>query len=168
VLALLGLTLSLAALGYGVWVVIEYFWLGNPVRGYPTLAAGMMFLSGVQLMSVGLLAEYVARIYDEVKQRPLYLVADEVGEGLPGARSREPGAHGVLVCRRGRGRGGHARGGVRPGQVRLWPELANALGFVVAFGVSFVGHRWLSFRGAGTGVGRACGALPSPPWPALR
>ena len=84
VLALLGLTLSLAALGYGVWVVIEYFWLGNPVRGYPTLAAGMMFLSGVQLMSVGLLAEYVARIYDEVKQRPLYLVADEVGEGLPG------------------------------------------------------------------------------------
>ena len=83
VLALLGLTLSLAALGYGVWVVIEYFWLGNPVRGYPTLAAGMMFLSGVQLLSVGLLAEYVARIYDEVKQRPLYLVADETGQGLP-------------------------------------------------------------------------------------
>ncbi|MCO5117190.1 MAG: GtrA family protein [Ottowia sp.] len=37
----------------------------------------------------------------------------------------------------------------------LWPELANALGFVVAFGVSFVGHRWLSFRGAGTGVGQS-------------
>ena len=37
----------------------------------------------------------------------------------------------------------------------LWPELANALGFVVAFGVSFVGHRWLSFRGASTGVGQS-------------
>ena len=83
VLAFLGLALSLAALGYGAWVVVEYFWLGNPVRGYSTLAAGMMFLSGVQLLSIGLLAEYVARIYDEVKQRPLYLVAAEAGTGLP-------------------------------------------------------------------------------------
>ena len=82
VLGLLGLGLSLAALVYGVWVVIEYFWFGNHVPGYATLAAGMMFLSGVQLLSIGLLAEYVARIYDEVKQRPLYLVAAEVGQGL--------------------------------------------------------------------------------------
>jgi len=48
----------------------------------------MMFLSGVQLMSIGLLSEYVARIYDEVKQRPLYLVADEVGEGLSAGDTR--------------------------------------------------------------------------------
>ena len=40
-------------------------------------------------------------------------------------------------------------------QSALWPELANALGFVVAFGVSFVGHRWLSFRDASTGVGQS-------------
>ena len=83
VLGLLGVALALAALGYGAWVVVEYFWRGINVPGYATLVVGMMFLSGVQLMSVGLLAEYVARIYDEVKQRPLFLVADEVGQGLP-------------------------------------------------------------------------------------
>jgi len=78
----LGLLLSLFALGYGLWVVIEHFWFGNPVPGYATIVAGMMFLSGVQLMSIGLLSEYVARIYDEVKQRPLYLVASRTGDGL--------------------------------------------------------------------------------------
>ncbi len=83
VLGLLGVALALAALGYGLWVVVEYFWSGINVPGYATLVVGMMFLSGVQLMSVGLLAEYVARIYDEVKQRPLFLVAAEVGQGLP-------------------------------------------------------------------------------------
>ena len=83
VLGLLGVALALAALGYGAWVVVEYFWRGINVPGYATLVVGMMFLSGVQLMSVGLLAEYVARIYDEVKQRPLFLVADEAGQGLP-------------------------------------------------------------------------------------
>ena len=76
-------SLAVAALGYGLWVVVEYFWRGINVPGYATLVVGMMFLSGVQLMSVGLLAEYVARIYDEVKQRPLFLVADEAGQGLP-------------------------------------------------------------------------------------
>ena len=83
VLGLLGVALALAALGYGAWVVVEYFWWGINVPGYATLVVGMMFLSGVQLMSVGLLAEYVARIYDEVKQRPLFLVAAEAGQGLP-------------------------------------------------------------------------------------
>ena len=83
VLGLLGVALAVAALGYGLWVVVEYFWRGINVPGYATLVVGMMFLSGVQLMSVGLLAEYVARIYDEVKQRPLFLVAAEAGQGLP-------------------------------------------------------------------------------------
>ena len=82
-LGLLGLGLALLSLGYGLWVVLEYFWLGIAVPGYATIVTGMMFLGGVQLMSIGMLAEYVARIYDEVKQRPLYLVADEHGQGLP-------------------------------------------------------------------------------------
>ncbi|MBY4598812.1 glycosyltransferase family 2 protein [Ottowia caeni] len=82
VVGLLGLLLSVLALSYGGWVVIEYFWLGIDVPGYATLVVGLMLLSGVQLISIGLLAEYVARIYDEVKQRPNYLVASRVGEGL--------------------------------------------------------------------------------------
>ncbi|QTD45843.1 glycosyltransferase family 2 protein [Ottowia testudinis] len=86
----LGLLLSLASLLYGMWVVLEYFFFGISVPGYATLAAGMMFLSGVQLMAIGLLSEYVARIYDEVKRRPLYLVAREAGRGLPPAADRAP------------------------------------------------------------------------------
>ena len=90
-----GVLLSLAALLYGVWVVIEYHFLGIDVPGYATIVAGMMFLAGVQLMSIGLLSEYVARIYDEVKQRPRYLIARRTGHGLspdegPPAAGRAP------------------------------------------------------------------------------
>ena len=78
----LGLLLSIVSLGYGAWVVGEYFILGIGVAGYATIVVGMMFLSGVQLLAIGILAEYVGRIYDEVKQRPAYLVAQQVGDGL--------------------------------------------------------------------------------------
>ena len=77
-----GLLLSLAALGFGSWVVLEHFISGAAVPGYATLAAGMMFLSGIQLLSIGILAEYVGRIYDEVKLRPSYIVAQRSGQGL--------------------------------------------------------------------------------------
>lgn len=93
VVGLLGVVLSLLAMGYGGWVIIEYFWLGIDVPGYATLVVGMMLLSGVQLVSIGLLAEYVARIYDEVKQRPNYLVASRSGQGLLGARPSLPQEH---------------------------------------------------------------------------
>jgi len=79
-----GLLLSLASLGFGSWVVMEHFLHGVSVPGYATLAAGMMFLSGIQLLSIGILAEYVGRIYDEVKLRPSYIVAQRSGQGLDG------------------------------------------------------------------------------------
>ena len=82
VLTLLGLALSAAALGYGSWVVIDYFFWGIAVPGYATIVAGMMFLSGIQLLSIGVLAEYVGRIYEEVKQRPAYLINQRQGAGL--------------------------------------------------------------------------------------
>lgn len=82
-LSWLGLGVSAAALTYGLWVVVEYFLLGIDVPGYATIVAGMMLLSGVQLLSIGVLAEYVGRIYDEVKQRPPYLIASATGAGLP-------------------------------------------------------------------------------------
>jgi glycosyltransferase involved in cell wall biosynthesis len=81
-----GLLLATAALGYGGWVVLEYFIWGISVPGYATLVVGMMFLSGIQLLSLGILAEYVGRIYDEVKQRPNYIVAQRNGQGLPGGQ----------------------------------------------------------------------------------
>ncbi|MEY4425849.1 MAG: hypothetical protein RL535_147 [Pseudomonadota bacterium] len=77
-----GLLLSIAALGYGAWVVFDYFWFGADTPGYATIVVGMMFLSGIQLLSIGILAEYVGRIYEEVKQRPTYLLHSKIGKGL--------------------------------------------------------------------------------------
>ncbi len=77
-----GLVLSALALGYGIWVVGEYFIAGIAVPGYATIVVGMMFFSGIHLLSIGVLAEYVGRIYEEVKQRPNYLISQRNGHGL--------------------------------------------------------------------------------------
>ena len=82
-LAWLGFLMALGALGFGSWVVLEHFIWDIAVPGYATLVVGMMFLSGIQLLSIGVLAEYVGRIYEEVKQRPSYVVALCSGQGLP-------------------------------------------------------------------------------------
>ncbi|TXT37101.1 MAG: glycosyl transferase family protein, partial [Comamonadaceae bacterium] len=82
-LTVTGFMLSMVALGYGLWVVGEYFITGIAVPGYATIVVGMMFFSGIQLLSIGILAEYVGRIYEEVKQRPNYLVSLQLGQGLP-------------------------------------------------------------------------------------
>ena len=82
ILTIVGVMLASMALGYGAWVIAEYFLWGITVPGYATLVVGMMFFSGIQLLSIGVLAEYVGRIYEEVKQRPLYLVSHRSGKGL--------------------------------------------------------------------------------------
>ena len=89
-LAWLGLLVAVSALCFGAWEVLEYFIWGISVPGYATLVVGMMFLSGIQLLSIGILAEYVGRIYEEVKQRPTYLVAQRSGQGLPEPRDECP------------------------------------------------------------------------------
>ena len=82
ILTMTGVLLASLALGYGAWVIAEYFLWGIDVPGYATLVVGMMFFSGIQLLSIGVLAEYVGRIYEEVKQRPLYVVSQRWGKGL--------------------------------------------------------------------------------------
>ncbi len=90
-LSLVGLTLSTLALGYGLWVTGQYLIGGIEIPGYATIVVGMMFFSGIQLLSIGILAEYVGRIYEEVKQRPNFLVSQRIGAGLtPRSDKREP------------------------------------------------------------------------------
>ena len=72
-----GILVSLASLFYGIWVVLETLFFGRDVPGWTTVTAGIMFCAGVQLICLGIIGEYIGRIFEEVKQRPLYLVADE-------------------------------------------------------------------------------------------
>jgi len=87
----LGVIVALCAIAFGLWIVAEHFIYGSDVPGWATLACVMLFFSGVQLLSIGILGEYVGRIFDEVKQRPVYLIGSEVGRGAMQAPS-EPHA----------------------------------------------------------------------------
>lgn len=72
-----GALIALGAFVYGLWIVFERLFLGQPIAGFATLAAAIMFFSGVQLISIGIIGEYLGRVYDEVKARPTYIVAHE-------------------------------------------------------------------------------------------
>ena len=72
--SLLGLVISLFAIGYGVYLILRTLFYGNPVPGYTSLMAVILFLGGIQLISIGIIGEYIGRIYNESKRRPLYLV----------------------------------------------------------------------------------------------
>ncbi|HEV8502231.1 MAG TPA: glycosyltransferase family 2 protein [Casimicrobiaceae bacterium] len=69
-----GFAIAVAALLYGAWLVGKTLVLGIDLPGYASTIALVLFLGGLQLLSLGVLGEYVARIYDEVKARPLYVV----------------------------------------------------------------------------------------------
>lgn len=74
--SMLGLVASLASVIFGLWIIIEKLLLDIAISGFTTLAASITFLAGVQLLCLGIIAEYLGRVFDEVKQRPLYLVQD--------------------------------------------------------------------------------------------
>ncbi len=72
----LGLLTALGAFSFGVFIVIRTLLYGDPVQGYPSMIVIILFLGGVQLMSIGVLGEYVGRIFTETKRRPLYFIND--------------------------------------------------------------------------------------------
>lgn len=87
--SLVGGILALMAFGYGIIVIIDKMFFHESVPGWPTVVASMMFFSGVQLLFIGVLGEYMARIYDEVKGRPPYIVSEVVSPDTP-PRSSQP------------------------------------------------------------------------------
>lgn len=76
--SLIGAILAIIAFAYGAIVVIDTLFFHESVPGWPTVVASMMFFAGVQLLFIGVLGEYLARVYDEVKGRPPYIVAEVI------------------------------------------------------------------------------------------
>lgn len=76
--AMAGAMLAGAALLYGLWISLEWLVWGIPVPGYPSLMVGIMVIGGMQLLVMGVMGEYIARILSEIKARPVYFVASHV------------------------------------------------------------------------------------------
>ena len=84
---ILGALCAAVALLSFCWFLIRTAVWGNPVPGYPSLFCGILFFGGVQLLGLGVIGEYLGRVFMETKGRPLYVVADS---NLPGEASDEP------------------------------------------------------------------------------
>lgn len=74
----LGILTATLAFVYAAFIVMRTLLYGDPVRGYPSLVTIVLFVGGVQLLSIGILGEYVGRMFNETKHRPLYLVRESI------------------------------------------------------------------------------------------
>mgnify|MGYP007093027287 FL=1 len=70
----LGMIISGCTLIYGIYIVIKTFIFGIDIPGYASLITTLLFLGGIQLISIGVLGEYIGRIYTEIKGRPTYII----------------------------------------------------------------------------------------------
>jgi glycosyltransferase involved in cell wall biosynthesis len=80
-----GLSLSLLALIYASFLILRTLIYGVDLPGYASIMVGVLFLGGIQLITLGVIGEYLGRVYEEVKGRPLYLVRDLYGISAPTA-----------------------------------------------------------------------------------
>ena len=72
--AFLGLIVSFIAFLYLIYIIVTTTLYGDPVQGYPTIMVTILFLGGIQLLSLGIIGEYLGRIFNEVKGRPGYFI----------------------------------------------------------------------------------------------
>lgn len=72
-----GALISISAFVYAAWVMLKTILIGEAVAGYPSLMLVQLFLGGVQLLAIGILGEYVGRIFTETKARPIYVIMEE-------------------------------------------------------------------------------------------
>lgn len=76
---ILGAVVSFIALFFGLWIVVSTLVLGGRLPGYASLMTAVVFLGGIQLLSIGVLGEYIGRLYSEVKGRPSYVIRSVIG-----------------------------------------------------------------------------------------
>jgi polyisoprenyl-phosphate glycosyltransferase len=91
----MGFAAAVIAFVRGGWFIVKTMVYGDPVPGFPTLVVLVLFLGGLQLMALGVIGEYLARMFIEVKQRPLYLVQAALAPARP-LPPRAPEAAGAL------------------------------------------------------------------------
>ena len=87
---LCGFVISLFSFIYGAVLVLMRILGLNVVVGFTTPTVAILFLSGIQLITIGILGEYLGRIYDEVKRRPHYIIAEQIGQTSPPAPQEPP------------------------------------------------------------------------------
>jgi polyisoprenyl-phosphate glycosyltransferase len=100
--SVLGLFISIMAIVYATIIMVRTFIFGADVPGFPSIIVSVMLLAGVQLISLGVLGEYLGRVYEEVKSRPLYLVADEIGIEQPVSPGAPRAASSTMLTKVGR------------------------------------------------------------------
>jgi hypothetical protein len=83
-----GILISVPALATAIFFLVRTIASGTDVPGYASLIISVMFFSGVQLISLGVIGGYIGRIFAEVKRRPLYIVAEESGPDSEPPRRR--------------------------------------------------------------------------------
>lgn len=81
--SVIGLIISLLAFLYMCYVLVKTLIIGDPVQGYPTLIITILFLGGLQLLAIGIIGEYLSRIFHETKHRPVYLINETGGISEP-------------------------------------------------------------------------------------
>jgi hypothetical protein len=82
VASITGIVMAILGFLYGAFITVDYFISGNSVSGWTTIIVCLLFFVGLQLISLGILGEYIARIFEEVKDRPLFVVRRARGQGL--------------------------------------------------------------------------------------
>lgn len=80
--SMFGVAVSFLAILYMIYVFVRAMLYGDPVAGYPTLLTVMLCLGGVQLLALGIIGEYLGRVFNESKRRPLYLVDEMNGRKM--------------------------------------------------------------------------------------
>ncbi|WP_414455685.1 glycosyltransferase family 2 protein [Enterobacter quasiroggenkampii] len=73
----IGILVASFAFIYGAYMIVDTIFFGNPVHGYPSIIVSILFLGGVQLIGIGVLGEYIGRIYIETKNRPRYILTNK-------------------------------------------------------------------------------------------